>query len=457
MTQVCSAPPGTAGCGRSCALIAGIGLSLLVLNLLALTAHGRWDADVGFVAIVLVQGLLYWVAVRLLLRVPSNAATLAIIVAVAAALRLSLLFEPPLHSSDIYRYVWDGRVQAAGISPYRYVPADPALAALRDDAIFPYINRAGYAVTIYPPAAQTAFLLFTRLAETVWAVKLGWLALEAAAMLILVRLLARSGQPASRLLLYAWHPLPVWEIAGDGHVDAGMAALLVFALAAWAARYRFLTGGLLALSVLFKPTTLVAIPAFWRRWDWRVPAAFVFVVVVAYLPYAELGAGAFGFLPGYVGEEGIGSGDGFLVLRLIALFDLPLPRAATFAYLAAAAVMLTGLALTLVADERRDTVTAARQAQMMLLAFLVLLSPNYPWYFLVLVPLGCLSPWMPAQLTTVLALILYAAPPHDAEPRTVLVQSILYGTALAALAFNLYTRDRRMVDASPRPTERAEP
>ena len=448
MTQAGSAPPGTADLGRARAFIAAIGASLVLLNLLALAAHGRWDADLGFVAVVLVQGGLYWLAVRLLPRAPSNAAILAIIVAVAAALRLSLLFEPPLHSSDIYRYVWDGRVQAAGISPYRYVPADPALAALRDDAIFPNINRADYAVTIYPPAAQAAFRLFTRLAETLWAMKLGWLALEAAAMLVLVRLLVRAGQPASNLLLYAWHPLPVWEIAADGHVDAGMAAMLVFALAAWAARYRFLAGGLLALSVLFKPTTLVAIPAFWRRWDWRVPAAFALIVVVAYLPYAELDAGAFGFLPGYVGEEGIGSGQGFLLLRLIALLDLPLPQAAPFTYIAAAAVMLTGLALAFVADERRDTVTAARQAQMMLLTFLVLLSPNYPWYFLALVPLGCLSPWMPARLTTISCVVLYAAPPRDAELQAVLVQSILYGIVIMTLAFDLYTHRGRAADRS---------
>ncbi|MFZ1414690.1 MAG: glycosyltransferase 87 family protein [Defluviicoccus sp.] len=433
------------------------GAGMLLLNGLALAAHGRWDADVGFVAVVLVQGTLYLVAARLLPRAPSNAATLAIIVAVAAAMRLSLLFEPPLHSSDIYRYIWDGRVQAAGISPYRYVPADPALAALRDDAIYPNINRADYAVTIYPPAAQAAFRLFTRVAETVWAMKLGWLALEAAAMLVLVRLLVRSGQPASQLLLYAWHPLPVWEIAADGHVDAGMAAFLVFALAAWAARYRFLAGGLLAISVLFKPTTLVAIPAFWRRWDWRVPVAFAGVVVAAYLPYAELGAKAFGFLAGYVGEEGIGSGQGFLLVRLFALFGPPLPRAVTVVYVAVAAALLAGLALVFVADRRRDVVTAAQQAQMLILVFLILLSPNYPWYFLALVPLGCLSRWMPARLTTVVAMILYAAPPHDAEPRTVLVQSILYGTVMAALAVDLYTRRRRTADTAAGPRARAKP
>ncbi len=55
-------------------------------------------------------------------------------------MRAMILFAPP-NSTDVYRYVWDGRVQAHGISPYRYVPADPALAQLRDPDIYPEINR----------------------------------------------------------------------------------------------------------------------------------------------------------------------------------------------------------------------------------------------------------------------------------------------------------------------------
>ena len=66
---------------------------------------------------------------------------------------------PPLLSTDIYRYVWDGRVQLAGINPYRYVPAADQLAFLRDAAVYPHINRADYAQTVYPPAAQVIFAL----------------------------------------------------------------------------------------------------------------------------------------------------------------------------------------------------------------------------------------------------------------------------------------------------------
>ena len=108
-------------------------------------------------------------------------AALIVILAGAVAMRLALLFVEPYLSTDIYRYIWDGRVQAAGINPYRYVPNAPELAHLRDAAIFPNINRADYAVTIYPPAAQAIFLAVTRLGESVVAMKLGLLAFEAAA------------------------------------------------------------------------------------------------------------------------------------------------------------------------------------------------------------------------------------------------------------------------------------
>ena len=266
-----------------------VGTALIALNLIALSAHGKWDADYEFILVFLIQGAFYVFAAAIVQRVGQCSWMLTIIVVVASILRLSLLFEAPIHSSDVYRYVWDGRVQAEGTNPYRYPPANPVLAPLRDPAIYPNINRADYAVTIYPPVAQMAFLLFTRIAETVWAVKFGWLSLEAGMMLVLLRLLVKAGRPTSHLLLYAWHPLPIWEIAGDGHVDTGMVAFLVFALSASVVGRHRLAGLLLAASVLFKPLTLAAFPALWRRWDWQMPLAFVAFLILAYVPYIGVG------------------------------------------------------------------------------------------------------------------------------------------------------------------------
>jgi hypothetical protein len=325
-----------------------LGLGLILLESLALALHDRWDADYGFVAVALLGGGVYLLAARVIVRIGRRAGILAIVLAFAVIFRLLLVGGSTIHSSDAYRYVWDGRVQSAGINPYRHVPIDQAVAHLRDEAIYPNINRADYAVTIYPPAAQMAFLLFHHLGDSLLGLKLGFLALEGLAMWALVRLLTVLGRPREQLLLYAWHPLPVWEIAGDGHVDAGMMVLLVVALWASTSGRRLVTGALLAGSVLFKPATVAALPAFWRPWDWRVPLAFALAAVAAYLPYLHVGAGVIGFLVPYTGEEGLVDGRGFFLLALFERLTGSLPAHAFQAYLLAAGLILGGLALAAV-------------------------------------------------------------------------------------------------------------
>lgn len=103
--------------------------------------------DDAFLALACAGGVIAALAARLE-EIPGPRA-LAIIVGAGLAMRLLALPAPPILSTDIFRYVWDGIVQSAGINPYRYVPADPVLAFLRDAQVYPFINRADYAVTIY--------------------------------------------------------------------------------------------------------------------------------------------------------------------------------------------------------------------------------------------------------------------------------------------------------------------
>ena len=87
----------------------------------------------------------------------SREAPLWLVAVFGLLFRATLLPASPTLSDDIYRYVWDGRVQAAGINPYRYAPASEALAHLRDGTIYPGVNHREIP-TIYPPAAQALFL-----------------------------------------------------------------------------------------------------------------------------------------------------------------------------------------------------------------------------------------------------------------------------------------------------------
>lgn len=184
-------------------------LLLLALLLLAGEAFGlaaQLDRNLTrFVFAALLQGAVWTVAAIVVTGGAGGRAALALILATAVLLRVGALAAPVYLSDDIYRYIWDGRVEAAGINPYRYIPTDTHLAPLRDAAIFPNINRNNYAPTIYPPVAQMLFLAATRFGETVPLMKLMLVVVEAIAIGALLLVLRALGAPRENILLYAWH------------------------------------------------------------------------------------------------------------------------------------------------------------------------------------------------------------------------------------------------------------
>lgn len=419
--------------GRPASILLALAGLLLASTALGAHFHHVFNHPAA-VAVTLAQGLLYagaaWWVLRQGERLEGGRALL-LILGTAAVARAVLLPMPPV-STDIYRYVWDGRVQAAGINPYRYMPADPALAPLRDDAIHRHINRPDYALTIYPPAAQMVFFLATRIAETVTAMKAAMVAFEALAVFALLRLLAARGLPRARILLYAWHPLPLFEFAGSGHVDAVAIGLMLAATLAADIRRPFLAGALLAAGTAAKYLPLAVAPALYRRWDWRMPAGFLGAIALLYLPYLGAGWGVFGYLPGYVQEEGISSEGVFWVAVASRLVALP-PWAST-AWLGAGALALLGLGLAVALRPKPDAISPAAAAAL-LVAFTVALTPHYAWYFAWLVPLLCLRPSLSVAWLTLAAPILYGFlwPAH--RPAT---EIVLYGPFLVIVTFEAF-------------------
>ena len=241
----------------------GIGCAMLVF-----AAAAPWIVRTQgyqvFIPALAASGFFTIAAARLSVTVPARLGLL-IVLGFALAMRLVLVGEEPFLSTDLYRYIWDGRVQAAGINPYVYVPADPALAALRDAAIYPNINRADYAVTAYPPLAEMFFFLVTRIGETLTVMRLAMAGCEIVIVAVLIDLLRRRDLPVTAVVAYAWHPLALWEIANNGHVEALMVALMM--LGVWLLlRARPVAGVVaIALAALAKPYAVFALPPFWKR------------------------------------------------------------------------------------------------------------------------------------------------------------------------------------------------
>jgi alpha-1,6-mannosyltransferase len=414
--------------------LAAIGTMLLVLTGVGLWRQHVYDTD-GFTILALVQGAFYLAAVALIWRDGLSRRALIAVLAVAALMRLALLLAPPYLSDDINRYVWDGRVEAAGINPYRYIPADPQLAALRDERIFPHVNRSDYAPTIYPPVAEYIFFLGTRLSESLTAMKATLLVFELAGVLLLLRLLDDCGLPRGRILIYAWHPLTLWEFAGSGHVDAAVVTFVVLAL--WARRRQaaWLTGSALAAAALVKFFPAVLFPALYRRWDWKMPVAAAATVIVAYLPFIGAGSGVLGFLPGYLQEEGMQSGAGFFIWNLLRSVA-PLEHVGPVLYLALSAAVLMSLGVhSLFTSESRYLASAMWLA----VATTVLVSPHYPWYFAWIVPFICFTPRPSVLYLTLACPLLYFVPGGpDPEGARMAFEWAIYGPFAALVAFEIW-------------------
>ena len=440
----------------------------------ALVALGRWAMELPpgtvsiwqFVKLAFAQCAVLAAAGFVAWRAPPSRRTLFVVIIFAALLRLWPLAAEPRLSDDIYRYVWDGRVQAAGINPYRHIPAEEPLAPLRDEAIYPKINRRDYAPTIYPPLAQMIFFATTRVSESVAWMKLTMVAFEAVSIWAVVWLLASFGLPQQRVVLFAWHPLAVWEIAGSGHLDALMICFVCLALVARRRSREGLTGAMLACAALTKFYPVVLAPALYRRWGWRMPAAFAAVFAAAYVPYLSVGVRrVVGFLPDYTNEEGLQNGVRFFILTLARkAFGEGLPSGA---YVAFALAVLAALALWALwrkdevgRDESvsggRDPVTddsAARgfagrafveRAFVLAAAFTVLLSPRYSWYFVWLVPfLPLVRPALivPVFYLTAASFVLYRSWLGD-KPEQMFAYGLVMYLPFAALCLGAWLATR---------------
>lgn len=405
-----AAPPPEEASLRLLALGA-LGLLTIATTLLAARAVAVND-PAAFVAASLVSGAIYAVAVAALLLVRTGRAAwpaVTIILLIAAVLRVIALIPPPNLSSDAYRYVWDGRVQAAGVNPYLYVPADPRLAHLRDAEVYPNINQKERAVTIYPPAAQMLFRAAHWAGDSVFAIRLVMLAFDAMTVLALLATLRTLALPAERIAIYAWHPLPIWEFAGHGHLDAAVVTAIALGILAAVRGRQSLVGVAFAVATLLKYFPVLLLAALWRRWDWRLPAAFVATAVLLYLPYVtEAGGKVIGFLATHLDNEGYGAGWGFHPVWLLRDFALADPPA--WLYVSAATVLLTALAALALWRRRPEQI---RFGMLLLIgtAFVFLTSPHYAWYFAFLVALLPFAPHPAGVAFTLLASVLYLPRP----------------------------------------------
>jgi hypothetical protein len=381
-------------------------------------------------------------------RTPTSASgrsVLLLVFLVALVPQLPGLLAPPRSSSDAYRYVWDGRVQLAGTSPYRYAPLDDRLAALRDPVLFPGLgplDRSGYLTrpvptdradvlarssndprtrinrpqvpTIYPPAAQAWFTGVARLTPWSWGTRglqVGSALLAAGTAAALAALLRRRRRDPWAALWWAWCPTVLAEAGSGAHVDVLAAAFVVAALAAATLAPRrdslgplvsagVLTG--LAVATKLYPALLVAALFPLRRNVTRVAGtclAGIATVALVYLPHwLTAGSLVLGYLPGYLLEESGPNRSGILGFLL--------PEAAVTPV---AVLLLAAVAGVVAWRLPTPGGSPAAGAALLFGTLLLVTTPSYPWYALPLVACAVLAERLEWLTVALAATVAYAS------------------------------------------------
>jgi alpha-1,6-mannosyltransferase len=211
--------------------------------------------------------------------------------AVAVAWRVALALSPPLLSDDVFRSVWEGRIQAHGHNPYewRNRPESERLFHLRDE-VWRRVNHKEY-TAIYPPLWQLAARAVITVHDSVTAIKLFLVACELGALFALARLVRRRGLPRERLLVLAWSPLALVEIAGGGHNDVFAIALLALSLLGLDAQRPLLSAVAAALGAQAKVLPGLVAAAWARRYRPVHVMAAALVALTLVVPFRWAGPG----------------------------------------------------------------------------------------------------------------------------------------------------------------------
>jgi Glycosyltransferase family 87 len=414
---------GTLSCMNAKLRVAAISVALIVIaGLVLLLVRPALDpARIRPLPLLIGAWMTFIAAAWLLRKVPLRAAVVLIVLG-GIGVQLVAVSAPPQNSNDLYRYIWDGRVQAAGVDPYRYVPTASQLTGLRDEFLFH--PRAEYCVspsyvashpaaelaagctainrptvpTIYPPVAEAYFLGVHFLPSASNSTKPIQATTALVAVLITVLLLfglKRLRRDIRTAALWSWCPLVALEAGNSAHVDvvaAGIAAAAILVLATARTTRRTILGGvLLGLAIATKPTPALAVPALLARGDatprspregirhrwFTVAAAASSAFIAVYVPHLlAVGSKVIGFLPGYLQQENYTTGTRYGIIGLLVTG----PLASAMAVLILAAVALAVL-------QFGDPSRPWQGALVMTAAALAVTTPHYQWYALLLVML----------------------------------------------------------------------
>lgn len=190
--------------------------------------------------------------------------------------RFILLFSVPNLSDDVFRFIWDGRMAANGLNPFRHLPSEvmhmSALPGLTKE-LYSRLNSPDY-YTIYPPLLQVIFLAAAKLFvfnlyNTIIFFKCVILLVECSTLYVMILLLKKISLPRHFSLLYFLNPLIIVELTGNVHFDGLMIFFVLLSFLLLLQNFWKLSAISLAFGIAAKFIPALFIPLLIYKTGWR--------------------------------------------------------------------------------------------------------------------------------------------------------------------------------------------
>jgi hypothetical protein len=295
--------------------------SLIFYIILGQKGDVRSDIEYYWLIILPVY-LVYSIMIFYILKkkLPDNLSLLWLII-VGFLFRIALIPSDPFLSDDIYRYLWDGKIFAAGINPYKYAPVDIQLLEFRDQFVYPFVNFPEIA-TSYPPVSQFMFLVNHWLGGSILSWKIILLVVEFFLILVILRQAQHFKLNKYRLLIYFYNPLLIIETYSSGHMEIIGVLFFWVAVLLFYKRFDWQSIILFALSIMTKFIPLVSSIPFLHRKFFRKSSLLILICFLLLLPFMFSGIVPLPGLFSYINRWEFNNGFFQLMISLMNLLDV---------------------------------------------------------------------------------------------------------------------------------------
>jgi alpha-1,6-mannosyltransferase len=265
-----------------------IGYTLVSFLLYGIVAFGLKRTD--FFALILLFGLLFICAYKLIVIQKDN---ISFLVIVTIVFRLIFGWVLPNLSQDFYRFIWDGRLITEGLNPYLQLPKDLILQSNfhlpQAQELFNGMGSLSAThYSNYPPINQlffaiAGFLNNNSISGAVIVLRFIIILSDIGTLYFGRKLLINLGLEPYRIFWYLLNPLVIIELTGNLHFEGVMLFFFVLSMYYLHQNKWILSAVILGLSIATKLLPLLLLPIFFKKLGFKKSIIFYTIVLTTFI------------------------------------------------------------------------------------------------------------------------------------------------------------------------------